>query len=64
MFMENAGQAIMAKLETSLVMAIVLIVAIAVFGCIAQMFLLWKRNKIEPLSVRLAVGTRHNVDDK
>ncbi|MBR5520090.1 MAG: hypothetical protein IKU55_05175 [Clostridia bacterium] len=64
MFMESAGEAIMAKLETSLVMGLVAVVAIAVFGCIGQILLIWKRNKAEPLSVRLAVGTRHNFDDK
>lgn len=63
MFMDSAGEAILAKLETSAVMGIVAIVAIAVFGCIAQLFLLWKRNKVEPLSVRLAVGTKHNMDE-
>lgn len=63
MFMDSAGEAILAKLETSAVMGIVAIVAIAVFGCIAQLFLLWKRNKAEPLSVRLAVGTKHNIDE-
>ncbi|MBQ4048258.1 MAG: hypothetical protein IJC93_07825 [Clostridia bacterium] len=63
MFMDSAGEAILAKLETSAVMGIVAIVAIAVFGCIAQLFLLWKRNKAEPLSIRLAVGTKHNIDE-
>ena len=63
MFMDSAGEAILAKLETSAVMGIVAIVAIAVFGCVAQLFLLWKRNKAEPLSVRLAVGTKHNIDE-
>ena len=63
MFAENRGEAVLAKLETSLYMAIVMVAAIAIFGCIAQIALMIKKNRDEPLAVKLAVGTKHNRDD-
>lgn len=63
MFADNLGEAVMAKLETSLYIAIVMAAAIAIFACIAQVALMIKKNKDEPLAVKLAVGTKHNVDD-
>lgn len=62
MFDENRTQLLKAQLETSMYMGLVMIAAIAIFGCVAQVVLLWKRNKEEPLTVRLAVGTRHGKE--
>ena len=64
MLAENRGEATIAKLETSLYIAIVMAAAIAIFACIAQVALMIKKNKDEPLAVKLAVGTKHNIDDK
>lgn len=64
LFQPDTGSLILEKLKTSMYMGIAMIAFIALIGGISQLVLLWKRNKLEPVSVRLAVGTKQNVKKK
>ena len=63
MFEPNRSELLKAQLQTSLYIGIVMVAAIAIFGCVAQVVLMVKRNKEEPLAVRLAVGMKHGRDE-
>ena len=64
LFRSDTGTLILGKLKLSLLMGAVMLAFIALIGGISQLALLWKRNKLEPVSVRLAVGTKQNVKKK
>lgn len=63
MFEPNRSELLKAQLQTSLYIGIVMVAAIAIFGCVAQVVLMVKRNKEEPLAVRLAVCMKHGRDE-